>query len=235
MKSRLALAVVAIALLAACSGGGNAQSNSSQGTAQNAASPAAAATNNTDFPLPDGATVLAAHDWSKTVSGSSGGGGMFSQGAGKYSGHDTVAQTSESLADAQTWLKGLVAKPPKDYTVVPSSSGIDEARKHAAAMGIDFSAFQHTVDGKKQGVVVIVMDPKLLNEKAGPMLGLIDKYKMLPQGLRDPIDAQAKARTGYSVSDAVDPAQPIGAALAAITQLSTSGDRGIILVDATKQ
>ena len=55
------------------------------------------------------------------------------------------------------------------------------------------------------------------------MLGLIDKYPLLPRSLRDPIDQQAKERTGFTVSQALDPSQPIGAALAAARALRNSG------------
>jgi hypothetical protein len=65
-------------------------------------------------------------------------------------------------------------------------------------------------------------------------LSLIDKYSLLPQSFRDPIDQQAKARTGFTVSQALDPSQPIGAALAAARALRDSGQRGVVLVDGAK-
>ena len=101
-------------------------------------------------------------------------------------------------------------------------------------MGLDFQVFSRTDQGKNRELVVVVLDPTTFETKAGPMLSLIDKYSMLPQSLRDPIDAQVKARTGFTVSQALDPSQPIGAALAAARTLRDSGQRGVVLVDAIK-
>ncbi len=82
---------------------------------------------------------------------------------------------------------------------------------------------------------MVVLDPTTFEEKAGPVLSLIDKYSMLPQSFRDPIDAQAKARTGFTVSQALDPSQPIGAAIVAARTLRNANQRGVVLVDAVKK
>jgi hypothetical protein len=66
------------------------------------------------------------------------------------------------------------------------------------------------------------------------VLSLIDEFSLLPPGFREPIDAQVKARTGFTVSQALDPSQPIGAALTAARTLRDSGQRGVVLVDAAK-
>ena len=57
---------------------------------------------------------------------------------------------------------------------------------------------------------------------------------MLPQSFRDPIDQQAKDRTGFTISEALDESTPIGAALAAAKTLRDSGQRGLVLIDGTK-
>lgn len=102
-------------------------------------------------------------------------------------------------------------------------------------MGADFQVFTHSVNGQPRALVVVALDPSLFESKAGPVLALISKYSMLPQSLRDPIDQQVKARTGFTVSQALDPSQPIGAALSAAKTLRDSGQRGVVLVDASKE
>ena len=81
----------------------------------------------------------------------------------------------------------------------------------------------------------MVVDPQTLDEKAGPMLGLIGRFKNMPKMLRDPIDAQARKQTGFSITEATNPDTPIGAAVAALDQLRDFGGRGIVLIDAVKE
>lgn len=150
------------------------------------------------------------------------------------SGHEVVAESSASLGTLEGWLHDVSANPPAGYTVAASGSGPDAAHRRAQAMGLQFQVFSHQAGGKTRALVVVVLDPATFETKAGPVLGLIDKYSLLPQSLRDPIDAQAKARTGFTISQALDPSQPIGAALAAARTLRDSGQRGVVLVDAAK-
>jgi hypothetical protein len=185
-------------------------------------SPAAAATNPIDFPLYNGSTVLSARDW------------HGSAGSTAVSGREVIAESGATLSDLEGWVHDVSANPPQGYTVAASGSSVDVAHRHARALGLDFQVFSHQDNGKNRELVVVVLDPTTFEEKAGPMLGLIDKYTMLPQSLRDPIDAQVKARTGFTVSQALDPSQPIGAALAAARTLRDSGQRGVVLVDAIK-
>jgi hypothetical protein len=67
------------------------------------------------------------------------------------------------------------------------------------------------------------------------MLGVVGKFKLLPQSLRDSIDAQAKKQTGISVTEATNPDTPVGAAIGALAQLRDFGGRGVVLIDAVKQ
>ncbi len=53
--------------------------------------------------------------------------------------------------------------------------------------------------------------------------------------LRDPIDAQAKKQTGFTVSEATNPDTPVGAAVDSLDQLRDFGGNGIVLIDAVKQ
>jgi hypothetical protein len=83
-------------------------------------------------------------------------------------------------------------------------------------------------------LIVLAVDPALFDQKAGPVLSALNQYKKLPQAFRDPIDAQVKSRTGFTASDALSPNTPIGAAVAAVAELRSSGQRGVVLVDGTR-
>ncbi|MGD0968734.1 MAG: hypothetical protein ABR949_10640 [Candidatus Aquilonibacter sp.] len=196
---------------------------SAQSTSTSSAAPSPQATNPIDFPLYSGSTVLAARDWR----------GANGSGA-SVSGREVIAESSASLDTLEAWLHDVSANPPAGFTVAVSGSGADAAHRHAQAMGLQFQVFSHEVGGKTRGLVVVVLDPAMFETKAGPVLSLIDKYSLLPQSFRDPIDQQAKARTGFTVSQALDPSQPIGAALAAARALRDSGQRGVVLVDGAK-
>ncbi len=224
------LALITVALLAACSSGGSSSSSAS-------ASPGAVATNSTDFPLYNGSSIVTSRDWKQAISPSlaSADKSVFRQGAGTYSGHEVIAHTTASMQDLRQWLDGLEKTPPSGYQPAATGSGVQEARNRAQAAGLDFDAFQKTVGGKRHGIIVVAIDPDLLQKKAGPMLGFISKYQMLPQSLRDPIDAQAKERTGFSISEALSQDTPLGAALGALDGLRSSGDRGVVVIDATKE
>ena len=225
MKFGRIAGALALVLLAACSQG----SKTSQ--------PTPAPTDATGFPLYSESSVLNAHDWHQTVSAGAArsAGGVFAQGAGSYAGHETIAKSSASMEQLEAWLRDLKKTPPTGYTPVANGTGNEEARARLQQLGMDFAAFRHEVDGKRQDVVVVALDPATIDAKAGAMLGLIGKYKMLPQGLREPIDAQAKKQTGFSISEALSPDTPLGAALDAFDRLKSTGDRGIVVLDAAKQ
>jgi hypothetical protein len=214
--NRALCAVALILLVSGCSQSGQSSSSTSS------SSPVAEATNPIDFPLYNGSTVLSARDW------------HGSAGSTAVSGREVIAESGATLSDLEGWIHNVSANPPQGYTVAASGSGVDTAHRHAEALGLEFQVFSHQDNGKNRELVVVVLDPTTFEEKAGPVLSLIDKYSMLPKGLRDPIDAQVKARTGFTVSQALDPSQPIGAALAAARTLRDSGQRGVVLVDASK-
>lgn len=160
---------------------------------------------------------------------------VLSQGAGTYDGHDVVAGNQAYMASLESWLGDLSAHPPDGYALAMSGNSVEAVRTHTRALGIDFVAFEGSESGKRHGVVVMVVDPQTLDEKAGPMLGLIGRFKNMPKMLRDPIDAQARRQTGFSISEATNPDTPIGAAVAALDQLRDFGGRGIVLIDAVKE
>lgn len=228
MTCRLA-SIALIVALAACSGGAR-----GGGTA-GAASPAA--TNPVDFPLFDGASVLSSRAWHQKITSRPGFGdnALLSQGAGTYDGHDVVAGTQALMPSLETWLQNLDANPPSGYTSVAHGNGVEAVRAHTRDLGIDFMVFERLESGKRHDVVVLAVDPQMLDDKAGPMLGVVGKFKLLPQSLRDSIDAQVRKQTGFSVAEAANPDTPIGAAVGALAQLRDFGGRGVVLIDAVKQ
>ncbi|HEY1656190.1 MAG TPA: hypothetical protein VGF86_13875 [Candidatus Tumulicola sp.] len=222
-------AVALVLALAACSGGNRSGSSN--------ATPSPAATNSIDFPLFDGATVLSARVWHETITSRPGVGdnAVFTQGAGTYDGHDVVAGTQALMPALEAWLGDLSAHPPAGYSTALANETVDAVRAHTRDMGVDFAVFLRSESGKRHGVVVLAVDPDALDAKAGPMIGAIGKFKLLPKSLRDSIDAQTKKQTGFTISEATNPDSPIGAAVGALAQLRDFGGRGVVLIDAVKQ
>lgn len=136
------------------------------------------------------------------------------------------------MADLHQWLKELDSKPPQGYVVAASGSSMDQARAQAQRYGLDFDAFRKPGGSN---VLVVVLDPASMNQKLGPALGLIEKFQTLPDVMKGPIDQQVKQRTGMTASEALDPAAPLGAALAAYNQVKSSDGRAIVIIDATKK
>jgi len=225
MRSALTAVAVAVAL-AACSGNRAASSGASP-----------SATNPVSFPLFEGAEILSSHAWRTTISKRPGiaDSTVLAQGAGTYDGHDVVAGTQAYMPVLEAWLARIGSDPPEGYRLAVSGNGVEAVRTHTRALGVDFVAFEGTGTAKPHGVVVMVVDPQTLDEKAGPMLGLIGRFKHMPSMLRDPIDAQAKRQTGFSITEATNPSTPAGAAVAALDELRDFGGRGIVLIDAVKQ
>lgn len=228
--SRLGRVCAAALLLAgaACNG-------ANHGGAQGA-SPAP--TNPIAFPLFDGSQVLSTREWHETISARPGEGdsAVLTQGAGRYDGHDVVAGTQALMPSLETWLHDLQQNPPPGYTVALQGDQVEAVRTHMRDLGIDFAVFEGpAVNGKRHGVAVLAVDPQTLDAKAGPMLGMVSKFKLLPPPLRDSIDAQARKEMGMSISEATNPDTPIGAAVGALDQLRDFGGRGVVLIDAVKQ
>jgi hypothetical protein len=146
-----------------------------------------------------------------------------------------VAGTLAVMPALEGWLHDLSVHPPAGYSVAASGDGVEAVRTRTRDMGLDFGVFQRTENGKLHGVVVLAIDPKTLDQKAGPVLGMVGRFKLLPQSLRDPIDAQAKKQTGFTVTELTQPDTPLGAAVNSLDELRSFGGRGIILIDAVKQ
>ncbi|HTX59662.1 MAG TPA: hypothetical protein VMH02_08260, partial [Verrucomicrobiae bacterium] len=228
-RAARSLALLAMLAATACSGA----SSSSSGGAAASPSPS----NIVDFPLFDGAEVLASRAFRETIGAKTNGtvGSLLGEGSGTYDVREVVAGTQAVMPALEEWLSKLDAAPPSGYVQALTGSGVDDARTHTQALGLDFAVFEGTGGGRRHGVVVLAVDPQTLDAKAGGMLGMIGKYKLLPKTLRDPIDAQAKKETGFTVTEMTEPDTPIGAAVGALAQLRDYGGRGVVLIDATKQ
>lgn len=162
------------------------------------------------FPLFNGANVLSAHHWQRTITAQPGVGdhAVFAQGAGTYDGHDVVAGTQAFMPALEAWLGDLSAHPPDGYAVAVTGNGIDSVRTHTRELGLDFQAFSNTESGKRHGVVVMVVDPQVLNDKAGSMLQLIGRLKYAPENYprsarcanqaADRILAERRHQSGYA-------------------------------------
>jgi hypothetical protein len=223
-----ALAVFGV-LLAGC---GN---QSGQGTA-NAPAGGARATpatisNPTDFPLAADAKILDAKPFNQTVKAGQGSGGtVLAQGAGTYNGHSVIAQSTAPIADVKAWLVKIEGAPPAGYIYV-SSAAHPKAVELAATYGVTYAVFK---SGSK-GAIIAVVDPKLAHAKLGFLLGLVDKYRLLPASMRGAIDEQVKKRAGMSVTEALDPSAPVGMTVEALRAVNGSDHPAIVEFDASKQ
>lgn len=213
-------------VIVGCSG----QQSSSSGPANGGAT-AGTITNPTDFPLSPDAKILAAKPFNQTVdTAGAPGGSLMSQGKGTYVGHSVIAQGGGSIDDAKGWLSKTEASPPTGYSRVTSAQ---EAKASALASkyGVTYGVFRN---GAK-GAVIAVIDTKVAHDKLGFLISLADKYRMLPESMRGPIDDQVKQRLGMSISDALDPSAPVGMTLEALRTINSSDKPAIVEVDATKQ
>ncbi len=221
----------AIVSLSACSKGTSVPGT--QATEQ-PPTPAANATNPTNFPLIEGASVIAAKPFTQTINSSQMGTGVFSNGSGTYSGDEVIAGSSASFADLENWLRQDEKQPPSGYTAVVVPSNMASIHRIAMKNGVDFAMF-HDTSNSKRGLVVIAMDPATTNAKLGAVLGLFSKYQSLPQPLRNGIDSQLKQRFGYTAGEFVEPGSPLGSAVGALSDFKNKNERGVLIIDAAKQ
>jgi hypothetical protein len=221
-------AVLACALLLAA--GCTAQQNANQ-----SASPPPTLRNPLDFALYPGAGVVTSRAFTqKIIVQNPQNGSIFEAGSGTYSGHEVIAASNASFSQLSSWVGKLSTNPPKGYSPVETGQN-PQAQTQAQQIGLDYASFQKKDGSRTRGVLVIVMDPQRVNEKFGRILGMIAKYRALPEVMRAPIDNEAKARIGMSITEATQPDSPIGAALAALDQFQHRNARGIVVVDAVKR
>lgn len=187
-----------------------------------------------DFPLYPNATVVSAKPFSEIVNVENSTGSVFAQGNGKYAGHEVIASSPATFDALSAWVEHLNASPPSGYTALESGTNAAQ-QDQSQQYGFDYATFKRKDGQRTRGVLVIVMDPQRVNKKFGTILGMIGKYRALPSVLRGPIDAQAQARFGMTITQATQPDSPVGAALAALGELEHSNARGIVVLDAQKQ
>jgi hypothetical protein len=224
-RLRAGACAAAALLCAACTG--NAEKSK---TVAPRATPALIA-NPTDFALGADAKILDAKPFNQKITNSQGAGGtLMSQGIGTYHGHSVIAQSTAPLADVKAWLSRTEAAPPAGYEYVTKAEK-PNAVALAAKYGVTYAVFKR---GAK-GAVIAVIDPKLAHDKLGFMLSLVDKFRMLPSGMRDPIDQETKKQTGISVTEALDPSAPIGMTIEALREVNGSSNPAIVEVDAEKE
>jgi len=227
---RWVVPLAAAVLLAACSGAQNGQN------AQTASSAAAPLHNPVDFPLYPGAALLSTHQFTQVIKAdtSAGGSSIFQNGNGTYSGNEVIASTAASFDELSAWVDRLNGSPPAGYAAV-ETGGDPNQRAQARRIGIAYALFKKPEAGRTRGLLLLAMDPTLVNQRFGSVLRLIGKYRALPAIMRDPIDNEVKARIGMTISQATAPESPVGAALSALDQFEHKNSRGIVVLDASKR
>ncbi len=189
-----------------------------------------------DFALYPGAAIVSARAFTQTVvvRNPQTGHSIFDAGSGTYKGNEVLAASNASFSDLSSWVDRLALSPPSGYTAIENADN-PQAKAQAVTYGMDYVTFKQKTGARTRGVLVVVMDPQRVDQRFGRILGMIAKYRSLPEMMRAPIDAQAKARIGISITDAMQPESPIGAALAALDQFERKNTRGIVVLDAVKQ
>ncbi|GAC1500726.1 MAG: hypothetical protein NVS1B14_04810 [Vulcanimicrobiaceae bacterium] len=227
-NSRLALGMCFV-LLAACSAGNKA------GGPTSAPSGAPSVASGIKFPLYGGSRVLQSRTYRTVVNTTDASyNGVLMQGNGTYDGNEVVVAAPGTFAQMQAWLSGVATHPPTGYSVLHGTD-LDHARGQVSRYGLDFRTFERRDGGTPIGLLVVVMDPVRVTRALGPALTLISKYRSMPEVMRAPIDAQIKAQTGFSVTEATQPESPLGMALGSLDLFAHSNQRAILLLDARKE
>ena len=218
----------ALVIMTGCS-----KNESSQNTAVQAPASAGPLSNPTDFQLYKGSNVVSAMPYTQTVSASTNGqASALASGSGTYSGHRVIALSSASMTDLEKWLKSTESAPPNGYSDVGQAQH-PAAVNMAAKYGVMYGVFRKP--GTNTNAVVAVVDPSVTKTKLAFVLSMVDKYRMLPGPLKGRVESEVQNRTGYNLDQMTDPSSPVGLALEAIKTAQNSGQRAIVLVDATKQ
>lgn len=184
------------------------------------------------FPLYRNSDVLAVRLWHHSLTSSERAAFGMRSAQGSYAGYEVVSATADSFDDLTTWLQAMDMRPPDGYRTSVWGSGIEDARASARNLGFDFGVFDRKERGVTHGVVVVAVDPDIMQRRAGVMLAVLGRFRNLPAFLRSAMNAQVKAQTGFTVSEALDPATPIGAAIDSLERLHAYHARGVILIDA---
>lgn len=225
---RALISAVLLAFAAGCAGGSGTQPSPSP-------SAGPALHNPLNIALYPGAKLVAVRQFTQRVDVNSDvqGDTVVAGGNGVYSGTEVIASTPASFSHLSAWTAQIEASPPAGYAAAGDNDDSDDhidAQRH----GIDYARLKRIVRGKRQEALLLVMDPNVVDRRLGPLLGLISKYRSLPSFMRGPIDNEAKSQFGMTLTQALAPESPIGAALGALTSLQRSNERGIIVIVARK-
>jgi hypothetical protein len=155
-------------------------------------------------------------------------------GAGNYTGNEVIAGSVASLAELSKWINENESKPPSGFVAMAMPANMVTIHNIAMKNGMDFALFKDA-NNPKHGLVVMAFDPQVANKKLGPALLAVTKYQTLPGPMKQAIDTQLRQRFGYGASDFVEPGSPLGSAANALTQFKQQNQRGIVIVEATKQ
>lgn len=227
MNARALVAGLCILVsLIACSGNRRQTAPSPQGST--------ALSNDTGLPLPESATIIDARAVHQTIDPSQSSGSALAQaGKGTYAGHEVVASDDESQQDLIKWLASVPVPQGMDKTDPGAKIkvGADTLDSMAHRVGIDYVAF---VSPSGKGATVVVMDPKLVTNKLGAIVSMLDKYNALPEPMKQAMDAQIKQRTGFSIAELTDRSAPLGAAINAVREFRNSDKRAVILISGEK-
>jgi len=202
-------ALPAALLLAACSG-------------QQAAAPSPTPSplrNPLNVALYPGAIIIGVHSFRQNVMVQQTRRSIFEGGAGTYDGTEVVEASDAAFSKLSSWVHHYGTHP----------AGPEQG------YGFDYALFERGSGRTTHGVLVIVMDPKMVDRQLGSVLEMIGNYRSLPAFMRGPIDQQVKARVGITLSDAMDSASPIGATLAALGDFEQRNSRGIVVIDAVRR
>ncbi|GAC1582420.1 MAG: hypothetical protein NVS3B7_17870 [Candidatus Elarobacter sp.] len=146
-----------------------------------------------------------------------------------YRGNEVVVATSATIGQLGAWMHKLESSPPQGLRATTENhvTSSDPGVMHSAGA---YAASFETAHSDRV-VVLVVVDPRLLREKFGSALDLVDKYQSVPGVMRGPIDDAMKQQLGYSVTEMLDPASPVGVAFRALKALETRDKRAIVLID----
>ncbi len=165
------------------------------------------------------ATVIGVHSFNQIVTAQQTRGTVFADGAGTYDGTEVVAASDASFGKLSAWVH---------HFGTHSAGTVQE-------YGFDYAVCERGSGKGTHGELVIVMDPKMVDRQLGSVLEMMGNYRSLPAFMRGPIDQQVKQRVGITLSEAMDPASPIGATLAALSDFEQRNSRGIVVIDAVRR
>jgi hypothetical protein len=165
------------------------------------------------------AEVISVRSFRQVVTGEQTRGTVFADGAGTYDGQEVVAASDAPFSKLAAWVHHF------------GSSGPGDTHQY----GFDYAAFERGAGKGRHGTLVVVLDPQIVDRQFGSVLDIIAKYRSMPAFMRAPIDQEVKRRIGITLSDAMQPASPIGATLAALGDFEQRNSRGIVIVDAVRR